>query len=300
MTTGNSVQDSNRQMSSAGPFLSIQEHAFALLRLLLAIDQNAFAWSQPVEWLQLASSLTRVDVAYNAFDDSAMWCEGAADYDSEKSKVLSEIATRATGFLYVCCALESMLDKIKSDKIKIPEVRGFPGIAHRVSGFLKGRRIEQVVHLAHPIAALVDAADLDRQEEAHRGAGRRMHALVDRGGQVVAQTKKPRARRHQLVAQFGEPARVGEVAGGDHRDAFALGPGVQVLQVERATGRSRQVGVNVQVRHEGHGANLAKTGWGRGTVNSAGPSSRKTETQCPRHCSAKGLFWQSHEDCVDR
>jgi hypothetical protein len=59
-------------------------------------------------------------------------------------------------------------------------------------GGLEIGRIEQVVHLAHPIAALVDAADLDRQEEAHRGAGRRMHALVDRGGQVVASSTSVR------------------------------------------------------------------------------------------------------------
>jgi hypothetical protein len=51
---------------------------------------------------------------------------------------------------------------------------------------------------------------------------------------------------------------VGEIAGGHHGDALALRPRVQMLQVQLAAGRTRQVRVDMEIRHERHGENLAR------------------------------------------
>jgi hypothetical protein len=98
-------------------------------------------------------------------------------------------------------------------------------------------RVDEIVYLAHPIATAVDAADLDRQHETNRGATGRRDLGVHRPRQFLAQDKKPVARGNQLLAQFGEPARMGEVASGDHGDPFALGPAMDLLQVQLLAGR---------------------------------------------------------------
>ena len=58
--------------------------------------------------------------------------------------------------------------------------------------------------------------------------------------------------RHELLLELGAPGRMGEVAGGDHADALAGGPGGEVLEIEIAAGRARIFRVDVQVRVEAH------------------------------------------------
>ena len=55
-------------------------------------------------------------------------------------------------------------------------------------------RVDEIVHLAHPITAAVDAADLDRQHETHRRATGRRNLGVHGPGQFFAQGKETVAR----------------------------------------------------------------------------------------------------------
>jgi hypothetical protein len=119
-------------------------------------------------------------------------------------------------------------------------------------GALEVGREDQVVDLADPVAPLIDAADLDLQQEADRAPAGARDRLVHRPGQVGRQGEQARLGRHQLLAQLGEPARVGEVTGAQHPHALQLGEAVQVLEVQLLRGCPRQVGVDVQVGHEPH------------------------------------------------
>ncbi len=113
--------------------------------------------------------------------------------------------------------------------------------------------VDEIVHLAHAIAAAVDAADLDRQHETHRRATGSRNFGVHCPGRLLAQGIEAVPRGHQLVAQLSQPAWMSEVARGDHSNPFALGPAMDLLQVQFLAGRPRQIGVDVQVSREPHG-----------------------------------------------
>ncbi len=109
-----------------------------------------------------------------------------------------------------------------------------------------------MVDLTGAIALLVDGGDLHLQHEADRRAARRGQRPRHRLGDVVAQAKQPGLGGNQFRLQLGAPGRMGEVAGGDHADALAAGPGREMLQIEVAAGRPRIFGMNVQVGMEAH------------------------------------------------
>ena len=119
-------------------------------------------------------------------------------------------------------------------------------------------QVEQVVDLAHPAAALVDGADLGREDKTDvRGAGRRPDALGHQArpvdGLVRSQAEEAGLGRFEVFVQVGEPARVGAVAGGHHRDPLDRGPGGQTVQVAGLAGGPRVVRMDVQVGEVVHG-----------------------------------------------
>jgi hypothetical protein len=106
---------------------------------------------------------------------------------------------------------------------------------HAIHGLEVGR-VDQVMDFAGAVALLVDGRYLDLEHEPHvRAAGRRQrlrHRLLD----VVAQAKQAGLGGNELVLELGAPGRMGEVAGADHADALAAGPGGEMLKIEIATG----------------------------------------------------------------
>ena len=104
--------------------------------------------------------------------------------------------------------------------------------AHRI----EIRQVEQVVDLAHPAAALVDGADLGGEDKTDvRGTGRRSNTLGHQARPVDplvrSQAEEAGLGRFEVLVQMGEPARVGAIAGGHHRDPLDRGPGGQAVQV---------------------------------------------------------------------
>jgi hypothetical protein len=91
---------------------------------------------------------------------------------------------------------------------------------------------------AGAVALLVDRRDFDLEHEPHRRTARRRQRLRHRLLDVVAQAIEAGLGGDQLVLELGAPGRMREVAGGDHADALAAGPGGEMLEIEIAAGRA--------------------------------------------------------------
>ena len=127
---------------------------------------------------------------------------------------------------------------------------------------------DQVVHLARPLAVLVDVADLHGQHEAHvggRAGARDLRRQLRR--QLGPQRQQPAAVVDEPLLQLCEPARVGEVAGPHQADALALSPDPEVLEVELLARRPGEARVDVQVGHQLHGPLFAQIAGQRKGLN---------------------------------
>ena len=122
----------------------------------------------------------------------------------------------------------------------------------QAGGGVERGREHDVVHLAGAVVLLVDVADLAADQEAHGAAARRRHLVGERRGVLQLEAEQPRLGRFELVAQFGEPAGMGDVAGGHHLHALDLCPLPQVLQRQVLAGGARVVGVQVKVGNQLH------------------------------------------------
>jgi len=100
----------------------------------------------------------------------------------------------------------------------------------------KGGHKDQVMDLADSVVLLVDVADLAAQQKAHRPLTGRRHFGLNGGQQVGLEAKQPLLGRFQLFLQFGQPARVGNVARSDEMNALPLRPLGQPFQIQILAG----------------------------------------------------------------
>ena len=122
-------------------------------------------------------------------------------------------------------------------------------------GIVQRGHEDQVVDFAHLALTLVDGADLGLEQEERPVGVRRCLPLQEvqilgRAGQAV---QAAGLVAHQLLAQLVPPLRVGEVAGAQHVDALAAGPGRQMPGRELFAGGTGKAGMDVQVGDESHG-----------------------------------------------
>ena len=122
-------------------------------------------------------------------------------------------------------------------------------------GIVQRGHEDQVVDFAHLALTLVDGADLGLEQEERPVGIRRCLPLqkvqlLRRAGQAV---QAAGLVAHQLLAQLVPPLRVGEIAGAQHVDALAAGPGSQMPGRELFAGGAGKAGMDVQVGDEIHG-----------------------------------------------
>lgn len=86
--------------------IDLREHCFRLRTLLSELDYTRY--SLAIDWLQIASGVRQVEMFTAEFDDSIMMCGAAFDYESKRSKPLSELTTRLTIFNFVWGSFESV------------------------------------------------------------------------------------------------------------------------------------------------------------------------------------------------
>src|SRR4030066_87638 len=122
--------------------------------------------------------------------------------------------------------------------------------------FLHGfevRRQKQEGHLSDLALLGVDEADLGREDAMNIVGpdGDILEIAVD-GGEDVLQAEESVSCRFQLLLGQEEPLRMGEIAGGDEREAFDLGPVSDVVEGHVPGGGPAELGMYVKVGDESH------------------------------------------------
>ena len=105
-------------MISHPPVLKLEEHCSALSSLLhdlayqepasVVKDGETYGWAQPADWLDLAASITKVDVLTAQGDSTLEYCESALDYENDQSALLSQFVTSLTVFSFVWALLNPL------------------------------------------------------------------------------------------------------------------------------------------------------------------------------------------------
>src|SRR6516162_10144875 len=86
---------------------------------------------------------------------------------------------------------------------------------------LERGRIEKVVHLPGRVVTLVDSGDLGREQKPDLALASWWGGALKPCLEFGAQAKQSRLGGNQRLGELGSPGGMGEVAGADHRDAFA-------------------------------------------------------------------------------
>lgn len=106
-----------KQLCQQDKLVSIAEHCDRLAMLLAQLDalplrQEVFdegiSWLKISDQLHVASSILDVEVNTARFDDSVIWCETAWEFESERSKLLSQMVTQFVIFTIVWGSFESV------------------------------------------------------------------------------------------------------------------------------------------------------------------------------------------------
>ena len=113
------------------PVVELTAHCTALSKLLHALayqhpeiaaeEGETYGWSQPAEWLDLAASVVKVDVVTAQDDISLAYCGSALEYENDRNRLLSQLATAITIFSFVWGAFESVTKIVKPPSIPKPE-----------------------------------------------------------------------------------------------------------------------------------------------------------------------------------
>lgn len=92
--------------------LPVDEHAWKLDCIFrnLYFDTWNNPWYQVSNWLQMASSIDKVDLITEKFDSSIGFCSGAVFYEEQRSILLSNLAKELTVFNFIWGAFESLVE----------------------------------------------------------------------------------------------------------------------------------------------------------------------------------------------
>lgn len=130
------------------PVVDLSDHCLALRRLMNDLacrapvyvkkDGEVFGWAQAADWLELAGSVTKVDVLTGQDDDGLAYCETAMDYENDRSALLSQFVTSLTMFSFVWGAFESTAKVVSPPSIpKEMRVYGNDSLTARSANYLR-------------------------------------------------------------------------------------------------------------------------------------------------------------------
>jgi hypothetical protein len=174
------------------PVLKLEDHCSALSKLLhsLAYQELAsvvesgevYEWGQPAEWLDVAASVTKVDVLTGQGDMTLAECESALEYENDRSALLSQFVTSLTIFSFVWGAFESVAKILSPSSIPKEERKdGNDSLTARVAYALKAVKPDGVYYCRlaklrhrltyHPAYCSCIPADLGIVTSADAGQG---------------------------------------------------------------------------------------------------------------------------------
>lgn len=103
--------------------VDLHEHCFLLSGLMAEMykapprssgaHDDGWSWFSAGDWLKLAAGVQKVEIDTSRFDETVMWCNSAWAYESKRSELLSQFATRLTTFNFVWGSLETVIKIIK-------------------------------------------------------------------------------------------------------------------------------------------------------------------------------------------
>ena len=122
---------------------------------------------------------------------------------------------------------------------------------------LEVRRVQQVVHLAGAVVALVDGGDFHAELEPDRARAAGRGVAAESLLEVRADPEQAGLGRDQGFLEFRRPGRMGEVAGAEDPQALAQRPPGQVLDVAVLAAGARELRVDMEVGVEHRGSDPA-------------------------------------------
>ena len=150
------------------------------------------------------------------------------------------------------------------------------------------RQAHQVVHLAHPAGFFIDIADFPGEHEADLARRRGEVGGLGHAAVVRFQAEQPVLGRLQLLAQLGQPSRMGDVPAADHLEPLDARPVVQVFRGQLPAGRPRVRGMDVQIGDDmlvgGHGVRPFPAG---GWIFSGSGHYPRPRRRCQTVCGAR-------------
>ncbi len=98
---------------SRNRLIDLQKHCYELEEFLSQLDQVRFL--NTIDWLDIAAGVESVKVTTAKHDDTVAYCGTVMDYENERSKLLSNLATRLTIFNFVWGSFESVAKTLLGD-----------------------------------------------------------------------------------------------------------------------------------------------------------------------------------------
>lgn len=97
--------------------IDLHEHCFLLSGLIAEMYQilpNApradnCSWLSAGDWLKIAAGVEKVEINTSRFDETVVWCGSAWEYESKRSTLLTQVATRLTTFNFIWGAFETVI-----------------------------------------------------------------------------------------------------------------------------------------------------------------------------------------------
>lgn len=116
------------QPQQPGELIDLSEHCARLSDLLgypevsakrpyRKVRDETIDWMSASEWLRIASSIDCVEVDTTRFDESVAWCRPAWEYESQRSILLSQLATQLTVFNFAWGGFETITRLIDPPRV---------------------------------------------------------------------------------------------------------------------------------------------------------------------------------------
>ncbi|AFC33301.1 hypothetical protein PM3016_6693 [Paenibacillus mucilaginosus 3016] len=95
-------------------YISINEHAYCLMRILNAIEFEEISqedFQNITDWLNMAAGVEQINVITERYDSSIFICSASLEYSNEKSKLWSKLCAELVIFNFIWGSIESLILK---------------------------------------------------------------------------------------------------------------------------------------------------------------------------------------------
>jgi len=105
----------NVGVTQVSELIDLQEHCYRLSFLIAELpgrSRRNLSWLSAADWLNTAAGIRKVEIDTSRFDETVLWCGPAWDYESKRSKLLTQVGTQLTVFNFVWGGFETVIKVI--------------------------------------------------------------------------------------------------------------------------------------------------------------------------------------------